>query len=222
MDSQTLVKICGLSDLQSVEAAVGGGADYIGLVFFEKSPRHVSLATAARLGNKARELSRDVAIVALMVDPTDDEIADVCQAIAPSYIQLHGTESRERVQQVQKQHRVKVIKAVAVATRGDVDAGLNVAGAADVVLFDAKPAPGGALPGGNGLAFDWTILEDVKCNTGFMLAGGLTDDTVADAIALTGASAVDVSSGVETRPGTKDPELIRRFIKAAKAAKKGS
>lgn len=216
---ETRVKICGLNDTQSVSAAVSSGADILGLVFFAKSPRHVSVANAAELAAHARKLNSAIEIATLFVDPATKQLDEVVGAIRPDYVQLHGAESPARVEWVQNAYNVRVIKAVGVATRADVHDALVYEGVASRILFDAKPPPDGKLPGGNGLTFDWTILEALDRPLPFMLSGGLTPDTVADAIRLTGATAVDVSSGVERAPGRKDPELIRHFIAAAKAAK---
>ena len=221
MTSQTFVKICGLNDAASVDAAIDGGADMLGLVFFEKSPRHVSLSKAETLAAHIREKSDKVAITTLLVDPKDSVLEDVTKAVRPDFIQLHGSESPARVEWAQNAYHVRVIKAVGVANSDDIHAAMAFDGVANQILFDAKPAPTADLPGGNGLTFDWTVLDGLSDRLSYMLSGGLNPDNVGAAIRLTGAPAVDVSSGVETRPGAKDPELIRRFIHAAKAAKKG-
>ncbi len=220
MTSQTFVKICGLNDEASVDAAINDGADMLGLVFFEKSPRHVTLSEAETLATRVREISDKVAITMLLVNPKDSVLDDVMKAVRPDFIQLHGSESPARVEWIQNAYHVRVIKAVGVAHPDDIHAAMAYDGVANQILFDAKPTTDKDLPGGNGLAFDWTILEGLSERLPYMLSGGLTPDNVGDAIRLTGAPAVDVSSGVEIRPGAKDPELIRRFIQAAKAAKK--
>lgn len=220
MSEDTFVKICGLTDPGAVDAAVEAGADMLGLVFFEKSPRNLSLEEAAQLSAHIRSAKRSIDVVALLVNPNDDLLDQVVRTIKPDFVQLHGRESPARVEGVQNAFNVRVIKAVGVATGEDVHAAIAYDGVANRILFDAKPPPGAPLPGGNGLAFDWTILEAVPDRCGYMLSGGLTPDNVAEAVRLTGACAVDVSSGVERAPGTKDPELIRRFIAAAKAATK--
>lgn len=214
------VKICGLKTESALKAALDGGADYVGLVFHAKSPRNVDLAMARRLAAIARGRAK---IVALLVDPDDRLLADVMETVAPDVIQLHGSESPERVAEVAHCFDRPVLKAVKVATKEDAEAALVYTGRAQMILFDAK-APEGetdALPGGNGIAFDWRALAGVKDKLAFMLAGGLTPDNVAAAIRLTGAAAVDVSSGVETSPGEKDAELISRFLQAAKTANQG-
>ncbi len=220
----TAVKICGITDAAALDAAVEGGADYIGLVFFLKSPRHLALSEARALRDRVQR-SGATRTVALVVDPTDDALAEIIQNVGPDVIQLHGHESPERVAGIRARFRKPIIKAISVASAADVQAGLAYLAPgrrADIVLFDAKPDPNAALPGGNGLAFDWHILDGIKARTAFALAGGLTPDNVAEAIMRTGAAIVDVSSGVETAPGHKDPGLIRRFLQAAKAAKQGA
>lgn len=211
------VKICGLKTEAALEAALDAGADYVGLVFHARSPRNVDLATARTLADRVRGRAR---IVALLVDPEDARLAEIVAAVDPDIIQLHGGESPERVAAVARLAGRPVMKAVKVASAGDAEAALAFRGKAELILFDAKPCEGreGALPGGNGVAFDWRALERVRGRFPFMLAGGLTPDNVAEAVRLTGASAVDVSSGVESRPGEKDAELIRRFLRAAKTA----
>ncbi len=212
------VKICGLKTEAALEAALAAGADYVGLVFHAASPRNLDLATARRLAERARGRAK---IVALLVDPDDRQLEDVVAATAPDILQLHGSESPQRAAEIAKRFGRPVLKAVKVAVADDALAALSYAGKADRILFDAKAPEGraGALPGGNGLAFDWQALAGVRGKLDYMLAGGLTPANVGEAIRLTGATAVDVSSGVESRPGEKDPELIRRFLRAAKTAR---
>ena len=210
------VKICGLKTEAAVDAALEGGADYIGLVFFPRSPRHVDIATGLKLADRARGQAR---IVALFVDPDDKVLDQIIDRIQPDFIQLHGDESSPRVKEIKRRCHVPVIKAVKVGTAVDAKRALRYDDAADLILFDSHAPKGSALPGGNGLAFDWHALDGVKDHMKFMLSGGLTPENVAEAIRLTGAKAVDVSSGVESAPGIKDPELIRRFLKAVKTAK---
>lgn len=213
----TKVKICGLRDEAGLEAALNAGADYVGFVFFPRSPRNIAPAMARVLADKARGRAK---IVALLVDPDDQLLDEVVGAVNPDIIQLHGAESPARVGEVARRLGKPVMKAVAVASADDVTAALNYRGVAERILFDAKALPGEAvaLPGGNGIAFDWQALAGLEDGLDFMLAGGLTPLNVAEAVRLTRAPAVDVSSGVESRPGEKDPELIRRFISAAKTA----
>jgi len=211
------VKICGLKTEAALEAALRGGADYIGLVFHGPSPRNLDLQTARVLADKARGRAK---VVALLVDPDDRRLADVVAAVSPDLIQLHGSETPERVGAIAARFGRPVLKAVKVAGPADAEAALDYKGKAELILFDAKAPEDreGALPGGNGAAFDWRALESVRGKIGYMLAGGLTPLNVGEAIRLTGANAVDVSSGVESSPGEKDAELIRRFLHAAKTA----
>ncbi|MBS0239378.1 MAG: phosphoribosylanthranilate isomerase [Proteobacteria bacterium] len=212
----TRAKICGITTSEALDAAISGGAEYIGLVFFPKSPRHLDIAKAKGLAERARGKAR---IVALTVDADDAALREIVEEVAPDILQLHGKEAPSRVASIKKQFGREVIKAIAVATADDVAQARGYADVADLILFDAKAPPGAPLPGGNGRTFDWHALDGVAETLPFMLSGGLGPDNVADAIALTHPLAVDVSSGVESAPGIKDPEQIRRFLLAVKAAK---
>jgi phosphoribosylanthranilate isomerase len=218
----TRVKICGLNAEAPLDAALESGADFVGFVLFPKSPRNVSIEQASVLVDRARTHG-NAKTVTLLVDPDDDLVDRVAAVVKPDIIQLHGNETPERAEAIRQRSGLAIMKAVAVAEPDDVAAALDYlkpGGGADLLLFDAKPPQRpDALPGGNGLAFDWHILDQAQSRAPFALAGGLTPENVAKAIALTGAAIVDVSSGVESRPGEKDPELIRRFLRAAKAAK---
>ena len=215
----TKVKICGIRTAEALETALAGGADYVGLVFFPKSPRNVSVADAARLAGMARGRA---SVVALVVDADDALLARIAAEVRPDLIQMHGAETPEHVTRIKARHGIPIMKAIKVETAADAREALAFKGAADMILFDAK-APksmAGALPGGNAITFDWRALDDVKGEVGpWMLAGGLTPDNVAEAIRLTRTPAVDVSTGVETAPGEKSTDLIRRFLAAAKTAK---
>jgi phosphoribosylanthranilate isomerase len=219
MAETTKVKICGLKTEAALEAALAGGADYVGLVFFPPSPRNITPETAGPLAARARGRAR---IVALMVDPDDALLDAVVSAVDPDLLQLHGEESPERVAEVRRRWARPVMKAVKIETAEDADAALAYRSTADLILFDARAPEDSPLPGGNGAAFDWGALASVKDKVAYMLSGGLTPDNVAEAIRATGARIVDVSSGVEARPGEKDPTLIQRFLRAAKAAKQGA
>jgi phosphoribosylanthranilate isomerase len=209
-------KICGIKTPEVLEAAIAGGADYIGLVFFGPSPRNISIPDAARLAKAARGKA---AIVALVVDADDAQLIEIAKAVRPDFLQLHGHESAARVDSIKRRAGASIIKAIAVETAADAARSLDYVGVADMILFDAKAPKDATLPGGNGTAFDWQALDGVRGKFEFMLSGGLTADNVADAIRQSGAHAVDVSSGVESAPGVKDAELIRRFLQAVKAAK---
>ena len=209
-----LIKICGINSPDALDAALAAHADFIGLVFFAKSPRHLDPAQAAALA--ARAAGR-VTVVGLMVDPTPDYLAQVLSTVALDVIQMHGRETPEQVAATAARHGVPVWKALGVKTRADLAAADRLAGAAARVLFDAKPPEGADLPGGNGLRIDWAVLKGVRPALPWMLAGGLDPDNVAEAIAITGAPAVDVSSGVESAPGVKDPARIHAFCQAVRA-----
>jgi phosphoribosylanthranilate isomerase len=209
------VKICGLKTEAALEAALAGGADYVGLVFFPPSPRNLTPGTARGLAAKARGRAK---IVALMVDPDDALIETVVTSVDPDILQLHGKEPPERVAEVRRRWGKPVMKAVKVETAADAETAFGYRHIADLVLFDARAPADSTRPGGNGAPFDWRALSGVKDKVPFVLSGGLTPDNVADAIRLTAAAIVDVSSGVETHPGEKDPDLIRRFLRAAKGA----
>lgn len=211
------VKICGLKTSDALEAAIAAGASHCGFVFFPPSPRYIAPEAAADLALQARGR---IQTVALMVDLGDDEIAHIVATARPDVIQLHGSETPGQVAQIRRTFGRPVIKSVSVGKPGDAERAADYLGAADLILFDAKPPADGSseLPGGNGLPFDWRLLRDVPRQPPFMLSGGLTPDNVRDAIALTGAAIVDVSSGVESAPGVKDAALIRRFVAEAKAA----
>jgi phosphoribosylanthranilate isomerase len=212
------VKICGLTDPSSVAAAVSAGAAYVGFVFFPKSPRHLEVEVAKAL---ALGVPPGVAKVALTVD-ADDAMLDALTATVPlDMLQLHGRESPERVAAVRARHGLPVMKAVGVAGEDDlvkIDAYGRVA---DQLLIDAKPSADTDLPGGNGLAFDWRLIAGRRWPVPWMLAGGLTAETVGAAIRLTGARQVDVSSGVESAPGVKDAGRIAAFCDAARRATGG-
>jgi phosphoribosylanthranilate isomerase len=211
----TKVKICGLKTEEALAVALAGGADYVGLVFFAPSPRNLSPEAASTLADAARGRAR---IVTLMVDPDDALVERVVAATAPDLIQLHGRETPERVGDIRARWGRPVMKALAVATPEDARAHCRYRGVADLILFDARAPAESTRPGGNGTAFDWRMLLGMADETPFVLSGGLTPDNVAEAIRITGASVVDVSSGVERRPGEKDPDLIHRFLRAAKDA----
>ncbi|WP_414461671.1 phosphoribosylanthranilate isomerase [Hyphomicrobium sp. DY-1] len=209
-------KICGISTSEALDAAIAGGADYVGFVFFEKSPRHLEIDRAKELAALARGRVKSVV---LTVNATDEALREIVDEVLPDVLQLHGSETPERVAEIKKLFERPVIKAISVATADDVRNADAYAGIADLILFDAKAVPGADLPGGNGRTFDWAALDGISDNLPFMLSGGLSPDNVAAAIARTHPVAVDVSSGVEIAPGIKDPERIRRFLQAAKTAK---
>jgi phosphoribosylanthranilate isomerase len=210
-----IVKICGLSTSATLAAALDAGADMVGFVFFPKSPRHVDWATARALGRQARGRAK---IVALTVDADDDALARIVEWLSPDILQLHGREAPSRVTEIRQRFGRPTMKAIGVAAPADFAAAAPHDGVADFLLIDAKPAKNALLPGGNGRAFDWALARDFRPRTPWLLSGGLDPDNVAEAITLTGARGVDVSSGVESAPGVKDESKIRAFIAAARGA----
>jgi phosphoribosylanthranilate isomerase len=208
------IKICGLRTPETLAAALDAGADYIGLVDFARSPRHLEPEAMRPLADLARGRAE---IVVLTVDATPDRLAALVEAARPDLLQLHGNETLEQVAAIRARFGLPVMKVIKVATRADVDAAHAYRAAADLLLFEAK-APPAALPGGNGLSFDWSLMAGVAAGGPYMLSGGLNPGNVAAAIAATGAAMVDVSSGVESAPGVKSVELIQAFMAAARRA----
>ena len=206
------IKICGINEAAALGAAIKARADYAGFVFFERSPRHVSPALAADLG--ARAAGR-IGKAGLFVDASDAAIAEGVAAAGLEVLQLHGSETPQRAAELKQRFGLSVWKALAVTSRDDVTRAAIWRGAADLVLFDAK-TPAGALPGGMGLSFDWSLLSAWTKALPWGLAGGLTSDNVGDAIRVSGAPLVDTSSGVESAPGVKDVDRIAAFCKAAR------
>ena len=212
------VKICGINSAAAADAVLRAGADFGGLVFFAKSPRNLSLEQGSVLAERMRGRLK---LAALVVDDNDDALAAIAAQVKPDFFQLHGSESPERVAEVKEKFGRKIIKAIPVRTSEDAALAKAYAGVADLILFDAKAPSGATRPGGHGRAFDWTVLDAVSRDMPFMLSGGLTPDNVQDAIRATRPQSVDVSSGVETAPGVKDTDLIRRFLQAVKTANQG-
>ena len=210
-----LIKICGLSTQDTLTAALDAGADMIGFVFFEKSPRYVSIPLAGALGRMVKQRARKVA---LTVDAGDDELDVIALSLRPDLLQLHGKETPERVAAIKERYGLPVLKALGISVREDVAAAKAYAGVADWLLLDAKPPKGAALPGGNGVRFDWSLLGDLDRALPFMLSGGLDPSNVGEAIAIVRPDGVDVSSGVEDFPGMKNPDKIRAFVEAARTA----
>jgi phosphoribosylanthranilate isomerase len=205
-------KICGIKDAPTMDAALAG-ARFVGLVFFPKSPRAVSLEAAATLAARARGKAE---VVAVTVDAADALLADIAAAVRPDWIQLHGAESPARTREARRFAQRGVIKALGVARSDDLAAAAAYEAVSDMLMFDARPPPGG-LPGGNAAAFDWGILSGRCFARPWFLSGGLTPENVRGAITASGAALVDVSSGVEAAPGLKDPDRIAHFLAAARA-----
>ncbi len=208
----TPTKICGISTPETLDAAIRHGASHVGFVFFAKSPRNL---TADRAASLAARVPAHVKAVGLFVDPTADDLDRILSQVRLDILQLHGHETPETVARLAKTHARNVWKAIPIRTAADRDAAARYQGAADLILYDAKPPEGADLPGGNGLRFDWTLLSGHRHPLPWALSGGLDADNVAEAIRVTGAPLVDISSGVESAPGVKDVDKIAAFLKAA-------
>jgi phosphoribosylanthranilate isomerase len=205
-------KICGITDARALDAALDGGARFVGFVVYPKSPRHVGRDKLATLAERARGRAE---IVVVTVDADDELLTGVAEIARPDWIQMHGSEGPGRVSNAARYAGRGVIKALGVAKSEDLAQAAAYEAVADMLMFDAKPPPGG-LPGGNALAFDWSILAGRRFGRPWLLSGGLTPGNVAEAITASGAGLVDVSSGVEAAPGLKDPGLIAQFLAAAR------
>jgi phosphoribosylanthranilate isomerase len=209
-----LVKICGLSTRETLDVALQAGADMVGFVFFPPSPRHLGLETARELGRQAK--GRAVK-VALTVDADDTTLSNIVETLQPDILQLHGRETVARLRDIKQKFGLPVMKALAVETAADLAPLSGFAAVADRILFDARAPKEATRPGGLGAVFDWHVLEKLDLKLPFMVSGGLHADNVAEAVRVTRAGGVDVSSGVEGSPGVKDPEMIRAFIRSARA-----
>ena len=209
------VKICGLSTPETLDVALDAGADMVGFVFFRPSPRHLEFETARELGRRVRGRAQKVA---LTVDADEVFLAAVVQSLQPDILQLHGTESASHVQAVRRMFGLPVMKALPIAAKHDLERVAPYAAVADRLLFDARAPKDATRPGGLGNTFDWHLLETVTPGVPYMLSGGLDADNLGEALRITRASGVDVSSGVERAPGEKDPDKIRAFVRAARAA----
>lgn len=207
-------KICGLTDAAAVEAAIEHGADMVGFVFYPRSPRNVSAEQAEDL---LRNVPSGIDRVGLFVDPETDFLDQILARARLDLLQLHGDETPERCRAISIYFGLPIIKAIKVSTKADLKVAKDYEDAVDWLMFDARPPTDGALPGGNGQAFDWTILKGAEFKRPWLLAGGLTPENLAKAVNQSGATAVDVSSGVESAPGKKDPAKIRAFLDAARA-----
>jgi len=209
-----IVKVCGLSTRETLDVALDSGADMVGFVFFPPSPRHLSLEVARDLGQAVK---RRAATVALTVDADDATLAGIVEALQPDLLQLHGHETPARLRDVKRKFALPVMKALPVETAADLAALPGYAEVADRILFDARAPKEATRPGGLGAVFDWHVLENLDLKLPFMVSGGLHAGNVAEALRVTRAGGVDVSSGVESAVGIKDPDMIRAFIRAARA-----
>ena len=208
-----IVKICGLSTPETLDVALRAGADMVGFVFFAASPRHIGLNMAADLGRQAKGRALKVA---LTVDADDATLANIVEALQPDILQLHGKETVARLRDIKQTFGLQVMKAIAVETRADLASLAGYAAVADRILFDVRAPAEATRPGGLGAVFDWHVLENLDLKRPFMVSGGLHAGNVAEAVRVSRAGGVDVSSGVERAPGVKDPEMIRAFIRAAR------
>ncbi len=206
-------KICGITSREALDAAVEGGAAFVGFVFFPQSPRHIEIEAAAAL---RRRVPKSVKAVAVLVEPVDMFLGQVVARLNPDLVQLHGQETPEAVAELRKRYNVSVMKALSVSQAADLDAVPLYAAVADMLLFDAKPEASATRPGGHARSFDWSLLKGRDIGKPWMLSGGLTAENVGEAVRRSGAKLVDVSSGVERAPGEKDPARIREFLDAVK------
>src|SRR4051794_15089271 len=209
-----IVKICGLSTRETLDVALHAGADMVGFVFFAPSPRHISLEAARELGKQAKGRATRVA---LTVDADDATLANIVEALAPDILQLHGKETVARLRDIKQRFGLPVMKVLAVETAADLAALPGYAAVADRILFDARAPKDATRPGGLGAVFDWQVLTKLDLKLPFMVSGGLNSGNIAEAVRVTRAGGLDVSSGVESAPGIKDPEMILKFIRAARA-----
>lgn len=204
-----ITKICGLSTREAIECAVAHGAAYLGFVFFPRSPRNISPEDAALL---THDVPASIKKVAVIVDKTDAEIEALLQHFSPDYLQLHGNESPERTAEIRARYAIPAIKSLAIRDKADIKNAALYSHAADMLLFDAKPPKDANLPGGNGVSFDWNLLRDTKFPLPWFLSGGLSCQNIREAVDISGATMVDISSGVESAPGIKDNHLIQKFL----------
>jgi phosphoribosylanthranilate isomerase len=210
------IKICGLKTDEAMAAALAGGASHVGFIFFAKSPRYVEPAEAGRLRQAAIGKAKAVAVT---VDADDAFLDEIVAKMRPDMLQLHGAETPERVAAVKARYGLPVMKVFSVSEAADLERIKPFVGIADRVMFDAKPPKGSQLPGGNGVAFDWRILAGLDAGLDYMLSGGLNAANIGDALRSANPPAIDISSGVESAPGVKDPALIEQFFRAVRAAR---
>ena len=210
------IKICGLKTDDAMEAALAAGASHVGFIFFPRSPRWIEPVQAGRLRTRAAGKAQ---VVAVTVDADDAFLEAIVASVRPDMLQLHGSEPPARVAELKRRYALPVVKAFSVRDAADLVAVQAFRGIADLFLFDARPPAGSDLPGGNGVAFDWALLGSLDPAIGYFLSGGLTAANVGEALRLAGPSGIDVSSGVESAPGVKDPMLIAAFLEAVRAGR---
>ncbi|NUS69777.1 MAG: phosphoribosylanthranilate isomerase [Ensifer adhaerens] len=215
---KTQVKICGLKTAEAAERAVALGASHVGFIFFPKSPRNIEPDDAGRIADRIRGQAK---IVAVTVNADNDELDEIVSALNPDILQLHGSEDAERLLTVKAMYGLPVMKALSVREASDLEKIDAYIGIADRFLFDAKPPKGSDLPGGNGVSFDWQLLDALDGSVDYMLSGGLNADNIGEAMAQTSARAIDISSGVESAPGVKDLKLMESFFNAVRQAEAG-
>lgn len=213
------IKICGLSTAEAMKATVEAGADHVGFIFFEKSPRNVSPQQAAELADIARNRAK---IVAVTVNASDEFLEDIVEKVRPDTLQLHGSETPERVREIKARYGIPVMKAFAIRDASDLQNLAHYSGIADCFLLDAKAPAGSDLPGGNGVSFDWNLLKALDSGIHYMLSGGLGVGNIIEALGISGATAIDISSGVEAAPGVKDIAKIAAFIKTVRDYEKAA
>ncbi|MER9139355.1 phosphoribosylanthranilate isomerase [Mesorhizobium sp. M0047] len=210
------IKICGLKTDGAMAAALACGASHVGFIFFAKSPRYVEPAEAGRLREVARGKAKAVAVT---VDASDAFLDEIVAKMQPDMLQLHGAETPERVAEMKARYGLPVMKALPLSEAADLERIKPFVGIADRFLFDAKPPKGSELPGGNGVVYDWRILAGLDAGVDYMLSGGLNAGNIGDALRLANPPGIDISSGVESAPGVKDPALIEQFFRAVRAAR---
>lgn len=215
---KTQVKICGLKTAEAVDRAVALGASHVGFIFFPKSPRNIEPDDAGRIADRIRGQAK---IVAVTVNADNDELDEIVSALNPDILQLHGSEDAERLLTVKAMYGLPVMKALSVREASDLEKIDAYIGIADRFLFDAKPPKGSELPGGNGISFDWKLLDALDGSVDYMLSGGLNAENIGEAMAQTSARAIDISSGVESAPGVKDLKLMESFFNAVRQAEAG-
>lgn len=206
---RTKVKICGVKTPEIAKYAIGQGAEFIGVVFFPKSPRYISYSQAAKIHHA---ISGNAKLVAVMVNPDDSEITEMLKSFTPDYIQLHSSETPARLLQIKQKFNISIIKAISVSSKNDIKKASTYNSVVEFILFDAKPPKHSHLPGGNAISFDWSLLHNIDLGVRYFLSGGLTPSNICEAIKQTGANYIDVSSGVESELGKKSKKLINSLI----------